>query len=65
MKYNNEPIVLIAAGHNSEGNNLKPIYMSVTPWIEVFSNYLTNTQQNFFKISNIKLTGLIGNAQMS
>ena len=63
--YDNEPIVLIAAGHNSEGNNLKPIYMSVTPWIEVFSNYLTNTQHNFFKISNIKLTGLIGNAQMS
>ncbi|XP_073253699.1 uncharacterized protein [Porites lutea] len=32
--YDKEPIVLIAAGHNSEGNNLKPIYMSVTPWIE-------------------------------
>ena len=44
---------------------MKPIYMSVTPWIEVFSNYLTNIQHNFFKIINIKLIGLIGNAQMS
>ncbi|CAH3131419.1 unnamed protein product, partial [Porites lobata] len=32
--YDKEPIVLIAAGHTSEGNNLKPIYMSVIPWIE-------------------------------
>lgn len=35
--YDKEPIVMIAAGHNSEGNNLKPIYMSVTAWIEVLS----------------------------
>ena len=28
---------MIAANHNSEGNNLKPIYMSVTAWIEVLS----------------------------
>ena len=58
MNYDKEPIVLIAAGHNSEGNNLKPIYMSVTTWIEVFSNYLTNIQHTFFKISKIKLTNL-------
>lgn len=35
--YDKEPIVMIAANHNSEGNNLKPIYMSVTAWIEVLS----------------------------
>lgn len=35
--YDKEPIVMIAAGHNSEGTNLKPIYMSVTAWIEVLS----------------------------
>ncbi|CAH3192117.1 unnamed protein product, partial [Porites evermanni] len=35
--YDKEPIVMIAAGHNSEGNNLKPIYMSVTAWIELLS----------------------------
>ena len=28
---------MIAPNHNSEGNNLKPIYMSVTAWIEVLS----------------------------
>ena len=35
--YDKEPIVMIAAGHNSEGDNLKPIYMSVTAWIEVLA----------------------------
>ena len=35
--YDKEPIVMIAPNHNSEGNNLKPIYMSVTAWIEVLS----------------------------
>ena len=33
--YDKEPIVVIAASHNSEGNNLKPIHMSVTAWVEV------------------------------
>ena len=33
--YDKEPIVIIAASHNSEGNNLKPTHMSVTAWIEV------------------------------
>lgn len=32
--YTREPTIVIAARHNSEGNNLKPIYMSVTAWIE-------------------------------
>ena len=33
--YDKEPILVIAASHNSEGNNLKPIHMSVTAWVEV------------------------------
>ena len=36
--YDKEPIVVIAASHNSEGNNLKPIHMSVTAWVEVMSD---------------------------
>lgn len=32
--YTREPTIVITARHNSEGNNLKPIYMSVTAWIE-------------------------------
>ena len=34
--YDKEPTVIIAANHNSEENNLKPKYISVTAWIEVF-----------------------------
>ena len=34
--YDKEPTVIIAANHNLEGNNLKPKYISVTAWIEVF-----------------------------
>lgn len=30
--------MIIAASHNSEGNNLKPIHMSVTAWIEVLKD---------------------------
>ena len=33
--YDKEPILVIAASHNSEGNNLKPIHMSVAAWVEV------------------------------
>ena len=33
--YDREPIIIITPRHNSEGNNLKPIYMSVAAWIEV------------------------------
>ncbi|CAH3159381.1 unnamed protein product [Porites evermanni] len=32
--YDKEPIIIIAASHNSEGRNLKPTHMSVTAWIE-------------------------------
>ncbi|KAL9972572.1 hypothetical protein ACROYT_G018902 [Oculina patagonica] len=32
--YDKEPNIIISASHNSEGNNLKPTYMSVTAWIE-------------------------------
>ncbi|PFX14674.1 hypothetical protein AWC38_SpisGene21153 [Stylophora pistillata] len=32
--YDKEPTVLITTNHNSEGNNLKPKYISVTAWIE-------------------------------
>ncbi|XP_022787222.1 uncharacterized protein LOC111327330 [Stylophora pistillata] len=32
--YDKEPKVVITANHNSEGNNLKPKYISVTAWIE-------------------------------
>lgn len=43
--YDKKPTVIIAANHNSDGNNLKSKYISVTAWIEVFSfpftvNYL-------------------------
>ena len=43
--YDKKPTVIIAANHNSDGNNLKSKYLSVTAWIEVFSfpftvNYL-------------------------
>ena len=33
--YDKEPIVIITARHNSEGNNLKAIHISVATWIEV------------------------------
>lgn len=33
--HDKEPTVIISASHNSEGNNLKSTYMSVTAWIEV------------------------------
>ena len=34
--YDKEPNIIISASHSSEGNNLKPAYMSVTAWIEVW-----------------------------
>ena len=36
--YDKEPIVVIAASHSSEGNNLTPKHMSVAAWVEVKYN---------------------------
>ena len=33
--YEKEPTIILTPNHESEGNNLRPTYMSVAAWIEV------------------------------
>lgn len=49
--HDKEPTIILTPNHESEGNNLKPTYMSVAAWIEVslcLYSLLFVVQRNIF-----------------